>query len=478
MCPEKFFEPTCLSNCSTMTKTVSILALCMGMLTNAYAQQDLAGYRTGNYTGVNGVFSNPANIANSRYRWDVNLLGVNASVGNNQAQFKLGDLGKTFDGDKLTDQLFGANAGKTSGLVNVALHLPSVMISAGPKMAFAFTSRARVLGNVTDMDGQLVNQIRSLNETSNLPYTISSNGNMRVNVSGWTEYGLSFAREAYVKGPHYFKAGGTVKYLAGIGNMNLHLSNFKGTIDKDLVAQDGYLTNTTAKVGLASSGVNVADFDASQLTKTSGHGVGLDLGVVYEYRPAESEDYLFKVGVSVLDIGRVKYTKDLSKSAGYNLGIASNQRFYLSQLNGVSLDDYKTTLDKYPQYFVPDGTNSETSYKVSLPTTMQINIDYHLQNKFYVNANVQLALTNGTAKPYNGQYYSGFTLTPRYEGRKFGFYLPLSYNGLTKFNAGTSFRAGPLYVGSGSVLTALFGNSKQADVFIGFRFGQLCKKSN
>jgi len=257
----------------------------------------------------------------------------------------------------------------------------------------------------------------------------------------------------------------------------VHLSNFKGTIDEDIIQQDGYLTNTSAKVGIASSGVNISDFDADQLTKITGHGVGLDLGVVYEYRPAESKGYLFKVGVSVLDIGRLKFNKDMSKSAAYNLDIPSSDRFYLSQLNGVSLDDYKTTLDKYPQYFAPDGSNSETSYKVSLPTTMQINVDYHLQNKFYVNANVQLAMAKGTTKPYNSQYYSGFTLTPRYEGRKFGFYLPLSYNGLTKFNAGTSFRAGPLYVGSGSVLTALMGNSKQADVFIGFRFGQLYKKS-
>lgn len=459
-----------------MTKTVSILTVCLGMLMNARAQQDLAGYRTGNYNGVNGVFSNPANIANNRYRWDVNLLGINASVGNNQAQFKLGDLGKTFDGDKLTDQLFGANAGKTSGIVNVSIHLPSVMISVG-KMAFAFTSRARVLGNVTDMDGQLVHQIRELDENANLPYTINSTGNMRVNVSGWMEYGLSFAREAYVTGPHYFKAGGTIKYLSGIGNMNVHLSNFKGTIDEDILQQDGYLTNTSAKVGLASSGVNVSDFDADQLTKSSGHGVGLDLGVVYEYRPVASNGYLFKVGVSVLDIGRLKFTKDMTKSAGYNLDIPASDRFYLSQLNGVSIDDYKTTLDQYPQYFAPDGSNSETSYKVSLPTTMQINIDYHLQDHFYVNANVQLAIAKGTTKPFNGQYYSGFTLTPRYEGRKFGFYLPLSYNGLTKFNAGTSFRAGPVYVGSGSVLTALMGNSKQADVFVGFRFGQLNKKS-
>jgi hypothetical protein len=30
--------------------------------------QIFPGYRTGNYTGVNGVFFNPANIADNRYK--------------------------------------------------------------------------------------------------------------------------------------------------------------------------------------------------------------------------------------------------------------------------------------------------------------------------------------------------------------------------------------------------------------------------
>ncbi|MEI9957341.1 MAG: hypothetical protein WDM90_13855 [Ferruginibacter sp.] len=42
---------------------------------------------------------------------------------------------------------------------------------------------------------------------------------------------------------------------------------------------------------------------------------------------------------------------------------------------------------------------------------------------------------------------------------------------------GASFRFGPLYVGSGSVLSALLGNSKQADVHLGLRIGILQKKT-
>jgi hypothetical protein len=471
-----------------MIKTVPLLTVCLGTFLTARAQQDLAGFRTSNYSGVNAVFSNPASIADSRYRWDVNVFGINANVSNNQAQFKLKDLGKTFDEDKITDQLFGKEAGTTSGLAAIALHLPSFMVSVGPKMAFAVTTRARVLANINEMDGKLVNQVRDVTENTNLPYTISSNSNMGINVSGWTEIGASFAREAYVTGAHYFKAGATLKYLSGIGNVNVHLSDFKGTINADILAEDAYLSNATAKVGVASSGVNIADFEVDQLTKISGRGMGADLGVVYEWRPESdvvrnasggyeraANQYKLRVGISVLDIGRIKFDRDLERSAAYNMSVTGSERFYLSELEGVSLNDYTSAFNEHPEYFAPDESANTTKYKVSLPTTLQINADYHIHQHFYVNANGQIAMTKGTKKPYNGQYYSGVSVTPRYEGRKFGFSLPLNYNGLTKFNAGASFSAGPLYVGSGSVLTALFGNSKQADVFIGFRFGQLYK---
>jgi hypothetical protein len=50
------------------------------LVTATTFSQSFNGYRSGNYTGVNGVFFNPANIADSRYRWDVNLFGINAGL--------------------------------------------------------------------------------------------------------------------------------------------------------------------------------------------------------------------------------------------------------------------------------------------------------------------------------------------------------------------------------------------------------------
>jgi outer membrane protein OmpA-like peptidoglycan-associated protein len=73
-------------------------------------------------------------------------------------------------------------------------------------------------------------------------------------------------------------------------------------------------------------------------------------------------------------------------------------------------------------------------------------------------------------------YYDAYSLTPRWENDMFSLELPLSYNELTQFNAGLSFRAGPFFIGSGSVLSALVHDSKQADLHVGFHFGIKYKK--
>ncbi|MEJ0101861.1 MAG: thrombospondin type 3 repeat-containing protein [Bacteroidota bacterium] len=116
-----------------------------------------------------------------------------------------------------------------------------------------------------------------------------------------------------------------------------------------------------------------------------------------------------------------------------------------------------------------------TSYKVNLPTNLQVNADYAITKGLYVELAGQVNLAKKD-NYYNSFYYNTVVLTPRFEGSHFGVYLPLSYNEVSKFNAGISFRVGPVFFGSGSVFTALFDKSKQADVHFGINFGGLFKK--
>lgn len=448
--------------------------------------QDFSGYKTGNYTGVNAVFSNPANIADSRYRWDFPLLNFSTSIGNNKASFRLKDLGRTLEGDSIKNKIFSEGVGGSSGLAFVVVQGPSLFFNLKKKSAIALTTRARLMTNITDLDGKLAKQlIDDGNDDIGFPYTISSSQNMVFNVNGWTEFGASYAREIFSEGKHYFKGGITVKYLAGAANAYLNIDKLNATINVDAIKNETYLSNAFGKIGLGFGGINVSNFEAGDLLSFKSTGIGGDIGFVYEYRPdAESgseslrrdlNKYKFRIGLALLDIGSIKYSRDISRSGSYGIHISNAQRFYLSSLADAGIDEFKDTLNKYPQFFTADANAGSANYNVSLPSTLQFNVDYNVCKNVYANLALQLALTNNQDKPFNSQYYNAITLTPRFEAKRFGFYLPLSYSALTQFTGGASLRVGNLFIGSGSILSAALGSSKQADIFIGGHFGSLQK---
>jgi hypothetical protein len=476
---------------TTFKKSVPFAALlCSGIMASA---QDLPGFRTSNYSGVNGVFYNPASIADSRYRWDVNLFSVNVQAGSEKASFKLSNISKAFDGDSaISAQLFGKENGIANGIAALAVHGPSVMFNAGKKFSFALSARSRVVTNFNDVDGKLVKKIldTDVNDPT-LPYTIATGKNMRLNATGWTDFGATIAREIFDHGKHFLKGGLTLKYLAGTGNAYININKFQGAIDADFTAQDVYLHNTTGHIGMAFSGVKTDDFQVDDLTKFNASGFGGDLGLVYEYRPDYDKyrdnperwnntacKYLLKVGVSLLDVGRLRFSPDAQRSGAYDIGITGAEKYYVkNNLEDISLDNYNATFKSQPAFFTATPAESpDGKYSVSLPTTLQVDVDYHAYKGWYVNLASQLALSSNETKPYNSAYYNSFTLTPRMEGSKIGVYVPLNYNELTKFNAGLGMRLGPVFFGSGSILNMLFGSSKQVDAHFGIRFGSLKKK--
>ncbi|MEI6948808.1 DUF5723 family protein [Paraflavisolibacter sp. H34] len=465
-----------------------LLTLCTLMALSGQAQ-DFSGYSTGNYTGVNSVFFNPANIADSRYRWDLNLVSLHTFVGNNKASFGLRKGNSAFNSDSLEERVLGKNAGPSSGFVNLDLHGPSLMLNTGRKSAMALTTRLRVTANMLNLDGKLVASLNRDQEELEDRYTIASNENMRITVNAWRETGLSYARVLQDQGKHFLKGGLSLKYLAGVANGFVQLDRFKATaVWEKQPKDDVYLSNTTGRIATGFGGINLSDPEAGDFFQRQGSGLGMDLGLVYEFRPDHEQykkpgtdqwrndrsKYKWKASFALLDIGRIRYKKDVERSGAYDIQITGNERFYLSEIDTVDVDSYKSFFDAKPQYFTPAASNGESAYNAALPATLQAAVDYHLSKGFYASFAGQLPLT-GKDKVAGSRALTSFTLTPRYEGRGFGFYLPLNYNSLTQVNAGISLRAGPLFIGSGSILTTLLGQSKAADFHVGIRVGGLQK---
>ncbi|MHA4810833.1 DUF5723 family protein [Flavitalea flava] len=447
------------------------------LLYNAHGQS-YPGYRTSNYSGVNGVFFNPANIADNRYQWDVNIFAINGFVGTSNSGLRFSDITRSFNADSLKSKLLRGSSNVNS-LAYVDVLGPSVMFSLSPKTSLAFTTRSRVFSNGRNIDGNLAGAMLDGGKTSaGIPFNFNAT-NMLVHATGWTEIGGSIGQVFTNKAsPHFFKGGISLKYIAGTADSYLSTTGLTGT-----VAGPGntYLTNTKGNLSINTTDANFSDYKFKDFFKFNGHGFGGDIGFVYEYRPAAdyskyvtdrfANKYKLKISASLLDVGRIKFNRSSNQSEEYAVNIPPAGQFQLNQFAGKSIKDYIPILNASP-YFT--GTSQNSSYNVDLPTTIQASIDYLIAGGFGVNAAGQFKVSS--SDNLNLYYYNAYSVTPRWENSLFSVELPMSYNDLTKFNAGVAFRVGPFFIGSGSVLSALVHDSKQADLHVGFHFGMQYKK--
>src|SRR5687768_9407583 len=375
--------------------------------------QTFPGYRTGNYTGVNGVVFNPANIADNRFKWDVNVFAINGFVGTNQSGLRFKDITRTFNADSLKSKLLRGNDHLNS-LSYVDVLGPSVMFSLTPKTSLAFTTRSRVFANGSDINGNLASAVLDGGTTSaGVPFTFSNN--MMVHTTGWTDLGVSVGQVFSNKGSnHFFKGGITLKYIAGTADSYLSTNGFSGTVNGP---GNTYLTATTGTLRLNTTAANFSDYKFKDFFKFNGHGFGGDIGFVYEWRPTADysqyvtdrfdNKYKLKIAASLLDVGRIRFDRSSNQAANYTVNIPPAGSFALSQFEDKSVKDYKDILDESPFF---TGTSVGSSYRVDLPTTIHAEIDYMIGKGFAIHAAGQFNTNKtGTLDLY---YYDAYSLTP------------------------------------------------------------------
>lgn len=446
--------------------------------------QPFAGYQSGNYTGVNGVFFNPANIADNRYQWDINIAAVNGFTGFSSPGLHFGDIVHGLTADTLKEALLRGNA-KMSTIAYGDVLGPSFMIGLGPRTAFAFTTRTRVFSNTKDINGDLFN---SVFEASG-PHIASPIGVIAdypsfVHTTGWTEFGLSIARVFTKQGnPNFFKGGITLKYLAGTADASLTMNNLNAVLADQGGAAYFVGPSSGSMTFQATAGANFSKYQLNDIFKFSGNGFGGDIGFVYEWRPKVdysiyendrfANKYKLKIGLALLDFGRISFSRSSNVSGNYSMNIPAGQQYDLRKMQGSSISEFRNVMDASPEFFTP-GQPPANSYSINLPATVQAGADWLLKKGFGLNVGARVNINPARE---DGLYeFNTYWLTPRWENSHYGVELPVSYHDMTGFNAGIGFRVGPLFFGSGSVLSSLFMKSKQVDFYAGLHIGILYKK--
>lgn len=151
--------------------------------------QSYQGLLTDNYSGVHGVLSNPANIADSRLKLDVNLIGVSALYGNNYIGFNFSDVFSDYNSTFDTSKTFP----KTDNFLsfNIDILGPSVMLSINEKSSLAIFTRGRSLFNVDNVNGNTLEKEGGFDETEDFSVV---EGNISGSFSVWGEIGATYAR--------------------------------------------------------------------------------------------------------------------------------------------------------------------------------------------------------------------------------------------------------------------------------------------
>ncbi len=431
---------------------------------NSVKAQSFLPYANDNYSGVTGMFYNPATIADSRYKFDMELAGFSTRIENNwwamdpSVLYKPAQIKDT----NFLEKYFSPIQNRDSKYVMQAfeVRLLSFMVNLNNKSALGFSIRARQMINFDNLDPDAADLILSKNNVSDLFRHNLDYKNMSQSAVAWAEYGLSYSRILIDNKKNFLKAGITAKLLQGMGAIYLYEKEMNYYLNDQDTAFNAY---ADVKFGATSNFEDILKYKFAAIPS-----IGGDFGFVYEYRPnykkylydmngktnlwrKDQNKYLFKVGFSVLDLGSMKFKKEFN-----------GNDFIINQdtidFNSIDVNNIKDLADSLNKDGVVVGTDPYFNYR--LPTTLNLNIDYRVANHFYVNLSGRLALNQGIKHYSKAHYLNSLSLTPRYESRWFGAALPMRYNQFKEFNVGLGLRLGPLWVGSNNLL-GLTGLQKQ-----------------
>jgi outer membrane protein OmpA-like peptidoglycan-associated protein len=444
---------------------LTLLALA-GLLCLTASAQDFVGYGNDNYSGVNSLLSNPAMLAGSKYKVNVNLFSVSAAAGNNA--FEL-DQKKLF-GLHLSNLQEGSGYYKAPNhdykylYFNTDILGPSAMININHKNAVALITRMRVMGNESNLSDGIFRLFGNGDPLYNNIDIIDRS--LQNKMHAFADAGVSFGRILVEKPTTLFKVGITAKYIAGLAAASLSTGQMTANIDpaNNITKLDADMT-----AQYSSNLDNLGSGSFSDLWhKQAGHGLGFDLGMVYEWRPAnlanDPTPYRLRLGLAVTDIGSVKYTNSTFGNT-YSMNADGSNATQLEVQKGETYSQYFNRLQTN-NLIVAKGTAPPTM-KVSLPTAIHIDADYHVYKRIFINGEALINMVS-TTSPVSPNYVTAFTVTPRMEKKWISIYSPISYSAQGLINWGAGIRLGPLFVGSGSVLSNLLQKKiPAADVHIG-----------
>ncbi len=437
-----------------MQKLLLLIGFGLTIAGNVVAQ-DYHAVQGSSYAGSLGVLNNPASIVNTPYKWDLTVLGMQAQTSTNVVTI----YNYSYRSSP-ANSLYYVSGGDYAryAKTNINLNLFNARIALGRKQSIAFGAN---LESYTNLSTGSYNFIDTLHNSSQF-FALNQPGtklNFNLLSSTWIELYGTYARTIYDDEHSRLNVGATLKLSRGISSAYARLDNgqFASTVQGNQTVYTltganlvyGYSSNFDQWQKGNSNGANINNL----LAYTQG-GASFDLGLEYLVKPQGTAsfedgenyyDYDWKFGIALLDMGgnQYKYGTQSRVVSGVKTNITNlslDQKF--SAVNSVqAFNDSLATL-------VNQSAAIAGKFNVLNPIRLVLNADRYLGDAFYINAELSLNTPSSFLKDYlQVKELSFITVTPRWETKKLGFYLPIQYNGQHQLWIGGAVKAGPLLFG-------------------------------
>jgi hypothetical protein len=185
--------------------------------------------------------------------------------------------------------------------------------------------------------------------------------------------------------------------------------------------------------------------------------------------------YKYKIGISLMDLGSIKFPEDQILYAGYNFSDFDWERYQDAEAN----EDNATDLFAQQENNIEQG-NVRQPNKMSLPTFISAQLDYNLwASKIYVNATWIQGIPP-SRRAFGVRHANSLSVTPRYESYWIDFALPFSLYEYRYPQLGAALRLGPVTIGTDKLIswiakTNLYGADIYAHVKIPIRSNPKCR---
>ncbi|MFC5408781.1 DUF5723 family protein [Larkinella bovis] len=462
--------------------------------------QYLTGIVNSNYAGTQSLYRHPSEVADSRYRFYLNLATIDFYAANNYVRWVapfpfVRYLSGTVPAQYRTER--GRSIGRTGYLkeklngndkrltVGGEVRGPSALITLNDRFGVALSTRARTGVSYRNTSEETARLMLYGTQIAELQRIENTGQHGMANVNGYAELAVTFGAVLVDDDDRFLKAGVTIKREIGFYNAHVRVDDGTHQIVRD-PGQPGFQALRIQKFNGVYGYTNQDAFQKMGLSpgwlfgsQSAGGGWGFDLGITYEYRPEirkytyreqgevrrdpTKNKYRYRISASLVDIGGVRF-KNPQIVNRYPVSVANKLITNTTFVGVKSPDEINNRVVDVLDLPLLDRT---TSYRSGLPTALNVSADYKYRENVYVGALWTQSLVSPNA--VSMIIPSMLAVVPRWENRWAEVSMPLALqDNYSMFTVGLAVRMGPVFAGTDHLGgLANIGNPRGANFYAG-----------